>query len=189
MLEANNITKNEEAENTFSGCSATLGNDAPSRCEKFKKGTRKVDTMPNKDPNEKMYANLSSDGSRANRKTPKTNPEMLEAPVAAALFAVTSIMSVSIRAPYIAKVKKVLTKDEKIMYAEYSPEISRLLVVKGINSHIILSSAWKLVSLSFTLLRMKEGRLYKNKPIKMDVIDETNTTNEIPSIPNPIETR
>ncbi len=118
-----------------------MGNAAPSRCDKSKKRIRKVDKRPSKDPREKIYANLSSSGRRASRKTPKANPSVLEMPFAADLLAVVSFMSASVKEPYTVKVKKVLMKEEEIKYAEYSIEINRLLVVRGINSHIILSSA------------------------------------------------
>jgi hypothetical protein len=75
------------------------------------------------------------------------------------------------------------------MYAEYSKEISKLFVVKGINSHIILSRAWKTTNLCFTLLTMKEGFLYINVPINNAAAAETSTIKDISSTFCPIEVR
>jgi hypothetical protein len=88
-----------------------------------------------------------------------------------------------------AKAKKVLMRDERIMYAEYSKAIKMALAVRGINSHIILSRAWKISSLGFTLLVMKEGFLYMNVPINSDAAAEASTIKDISSTLCPIEVR
>jgi len=114
---------------------------------------------------------------------------MLERPFAADLLAVTSLIKSSVNEPYMANAKKVLMKEERIMYAEYSKAIKMALAVRGINSHIILSRAWKISSLGFTRLVIKEGLLYMNMPINRDATAEASTIKDISSTLCPIEVR
>jgi len=80
-------------------------------------------------------------------------------------------------------------KEERIMYAEYSKAIKVTSAVRGINSHIILSRAWKISILGFTRLVIKEGLLYMNMPINSDAAAEASTIKDISSTLCPIEVR
>jgi len=114
---------------------------------------------------------------------------MLARPFAADLLAVTSLIRSSVKDPYMAKAKKVLMREERIMYTEYSKAIEMALDDNGINSHIILSRVWKISSLGFTPLVMKKGFLYMNRPINSEAVAEASTIEDISSTLCPIEAK